>query len=478
MNSTLVRRMLLALGLVGLVTAAMLAPESRQATGVKVGEVTDNAAIVWMRVTAKAERNKDGLVRKGRPMGPLPEGVKVSELEGAVPGAPGQVRLRYGTKQDLSDVKETPWVDVKAENDYTHQFQLTGLKPSTVYYYAAETAGPGGNPKHAPLLGQFRTAPAPDQYEKVVFTVITGKAYRDLDHAAGFHIYDSMLKLRPNFLIPTGDTVYYDSDDPRATTVELARYHWQRMYGLPRHISFHQHVPVYFEKDDHDTLSDDCWPTLNPKFMLPMTFEDGLRIYKEQVPMGDKPYRTFRWGKGLQIWVVEGRDFRSPNTMKDGPDKTIWGAEQKKWFKDTVLASDADWKVLISPTPIVGPDRPKGKNDNHSNDAFAHEGNELREWMQKHVPDNFFVACGDRHWQYHSIHPTTGVHEFSCGPASDEHAGGSPGFDKEYHQFHRVQGGFLSVTTDKVGDKSTIAFRFHDVHGKVVHEFKKEKEVK
>ena len=45
--------------------------------------------------------------------------------------------------------------------------------------------------------------------------------------------------------------------------------------------------------------------------------------------MGEQTYRTFRWGKDLQIWLVEGRDFRSPNNMPDGPDKTIWGAEQK-----------------------------------------------------------------------------------------------------------------------------------------------------
>ena len=157
-------------------------------------------------------------------------------------------------------------------------------------------------------------------------------------------------------------------------------------------------------------------------------FEEGLRVYREQVPMSEKPYRTFRWGKGLQVWFTEGRDFRSPNTDPDGPDKTIWGAEQKRWLKDTLLASDADWKILVSPTPIVGPDR-KNKHDNHSNDNFTHEGDEFRDFVKEHMPDNFFVACGDRHWQYHSIHPKTGLHEFSSGPASDDHAGGSPGFD-------------------------------------------------
>ncbi|HXG09878.1 MAG TPA: alkaline phosphatase D family protein [Gemmataceae bacterium] len=473
-----VRRILAACCVVCLTGLPLPAQESRQATGVKVGEVTDTSAIVWMRVTAKAARNTEGTERKGKPVESPPAAEEVDKLKGACPGAPGQVRLRYGTREDLSDAQETNWVGVRAENDFTHQFRLTGLKPGTVYYYAAETAGPTGEPKHAPLRGRFETAPPADTYTDVTFTVITGQAYRDVDHPDGFHIYEAMGRLNPKFLVPTGDTVYYDSDDPRAVTVALARYHWHRMYGFPRHIAFHLRVPGYWEKDDHDTHANDCWPTQNPKFMLPFTFADGLRVYREQVPMGEKPYRTFRWGKGLQIWLVEGRDFRSPNTMPDGPDKTIWGKEQKEWLKKTLLASDADWKVLISPTPIVGPDRAQGKADNHANAAFAHEGDEIRRWFQKNLPDNFFVCCGDRHWQYHSVHPETKVHEFSCGPASDEHAGGSPGLDKSYHRFHRVQGGFLSVSVGRIGGRSTIAFRFHDVHGKVLYEYSRVKDGK
>jgi alkaline phosphatase D len=86
--------------------------------------------------------------------------------------------------------------------------------------------------------------------------------------------------------------------------------------------------------------------------------------------------------------------------------------------------------------------------------------------VQKNVPDNFFVACGDRHWQYHSVHPETGVQEFSCGPASNQHASGSPGEDKRYHRFHCVKGGFLSVSVHPKGKASEIVFRLHDVHGK------------
>ena len=440
----------------------LVAQDTRQATGVKAGEVTSDSAIVWMRVTASSSRNKDGVKSPGRTPGlaiTLPAGVAVKDLEGEVPGAPGRVRLRYGARENLAGAAATAWASVSPERDFTHQFQLKNLQPSTVYYYAAEVEG------HAPLRGSFRTAPTPETAEDVTFTVITGMMYRDLDHADGFHIYEAMAKLNPRFLVPTGDTVYYDSEAPRANTVELARFHWHRMYSLPRLVAFHLRVPAYWEKDDHDTLFNDSWPAMNPKQMLPMTFADGQRIFLEQAPMGSRTWRTVRWGKRLEVWLVEGRDFRSPNNMPDGPEKTIWGAEQKRWFKETVARSDAEWKILVSPTPLVGPDR-ANKGDNHANKAFTYEGNELRQWIRKNAGQNFFVACGDRHWQYHSVDPETGVQEFSSGPASDEHAGGSPGEDPRYHRFHRVKGGFLSVTAAAQG----ISFRFHDVHGRVVYE--------
>lgn len=451
-----------------------IAQETRQATGVKVGEITDTSAVVWMRVTANAGRNADGVVRRGRPAAPLPPGLSVDALEGACPGAPGRVRIRYGMREDLSGARATPWVGVSGATNYTHQFGLNGLKPSTVFYYSAETGGPGGSPQHGALRGKFQTAPPANAPADIMFTAMTCQAYRSLDHADGFHIYEAMAKLAPKFYAAIGDLVYYDSEDPQATTVDLARYHWQRMYSLPQHVAMHLRLPGYWLKDDHDTLSDDCWPDMNPPHMLPLTFRDGLRIFREQNPVGDRPYRTFRWGRGLQIWLTEGRDYRSSNRMPDGPEKTIWGREQKEWLKRTILASDADWKVLISPTPIVGPDR-TNKADNHSNTAFAHEGNEFRQWVRDKVPDNFFVICGDRHWQYHSVHPTTGVNEFAVGPASDVHASGTPGENPQYHRFHRVKGGFLSVSVTRSGAKSAIVFRHHDVHGSVVYEYKRER---
>lgn len=472
MHQTCVRLLIVEMAL--LLCLIQTAAAANLAMGFRVGEVMEHSAVVWTRVTRNAERNWQGYVdpikREPRQNDYTPSKVKVEDREGATPGAVGQVRVLLATKKDFSDAKATDWATVDAEHDFVHQFQLTQLQPATRYYIRCEARDAEGTDVSATATGSFGTPVASDAWQDVSFGVVTGQSYWDLDDRKGFHIYPAMQKLNLDFLVPTGDTVYLDSESPRARTVALARYHWQRMYSLPRHVEFHRHIPGYWEVDDHDTWCDDCWPTLRAPWMNPLTFEQGFGIYREQVPMGKRTYRTVRWGKGLQIWLVEGRLYRSPNTMTDGPDKTIWGKEQLAWLKQTIEESDADFRVLISPTPIVGPDRPSGKNDNHANRAFAYEGNAFRSWTKERKLKNFYVCCGDRHWQYMSIDPKTDLREFSCGPASDKHAGGNP-VQPDWQPFLRVKGGFLSVSVRRHEGQPAIAFRHHDVHGKVVHEF-------
>jgi alkaline phosphatase D len=455
-----------------------------QATGIKIGEVTHDSAIVWTRLTRNPERvgseapmpevsyrnPKTGEIvkkRSGRPdLTPIvnfPEGSTIETIEGAVPGMPGQVRILYKT-DSASDWQTTGWKTVDTERDFTHQFMLTGLKPDTKYQVRTESRAGGKNGQT--VEGGFRTAPRADQSQRVVFTVTTGQAYPDQDAAGGgYKIYSAMLKLDPSFFVHTGDILYYDK---LAKTLPLARWHWARMYSLPTNVEFHRHVASYFIKDDHDTWMNDCWPTRETRFMGDFTFEQGLKVFPEQVPIGERTWRTFRWGRDLQIWLVEGRDFRSPNTMPDGPDKTIWGKEQKQWFKRTVEESDATFRLLISPTPLVGPDR-KNKHDNHSNVDFAHEGNELRQFISKQK--NMYVLCGDRHWQYISVDSKTGVREYSCGPASDKHAGGWSNDQRlPEHRYLNVIGGFLAVTVDRQEGEPTLTFRFYGVDGNVLKE--------
>lgn len=441
------------------------------ANGIKVGEVDQDSAIVWTRLTQNAERNTDGLeftipktgekIKKFKPMH-QPDYPDLSIMQGSVLGSTGDVKVTYWPSKDKAASKSTEWQSVYSENDYIHQFKLDSLKPGTHYELLIE--GRNGEATHQ-LNGGFKTAPAIENSSDVRFVVTTCGDYPRRDNPEmGHKIYPQMLALDPNFFVHTGDIEYYDKPFPYAINLELARFKWNRIYSMPYLRDFHNQVSSYFIKDDHDTTCNDAWPGVD---YFDLTWEQGLATFREQVPMGEKTYRTIRWGKDLQVWLVEGRDFRSPNTMPDGPDKTIWGAKQKQWFYETVAASDATFKVLISPTPVVGPDRARGKNDNHSNAAFATEGNEIRAFIA--AQPNMYVVCGDRHWQYASIDPKTGLREFSCGPASDKHAAGySEEKRNDMHRFLRIKGGFLSVDVDSKAKQ--ITFSHHRVDGSVRYE--------
>ena len=148
------------------------------------------------------------------------------------------------------------------------------------------------------------------------------------------------------------------------------------------------------------------------------------------------------------------------------PTKTIWGTDQINWLKETVAQSDATFKVLISPTPIVGPDR-KNKNDNHANDGFKTEG----EWVRRFLSDNsFIVICGDRHWQYVSQDPTTGLIEFATGPTSNRHAGGFNMANRtDAHKFLRIKGGYFVASISRSGGEPAFIGSHFSVDGEVVN---------
>lgn len=416
------------------------------ADGVKIGELTHDSVVIWTRLTKNSEA--DNRVDDWDPKKP----------HWQVPGQAGELRIALKQPGESMSLIQMP-VEVETESDYCHQVRFADLKPATSYTVSIRGKS---DDQEAETVASFTTAPRPSSDQAVRFTVSTCQDFpRRDDKSNGHQIYKSMLAANPDFFIQTGDTLYYDKPNPFAKDIATARYKWNRLYALPYLRAFHQSVPSYWLHDDHDVLKNDCWPGQN---YGDLTWDQGLKVWCEQVPWSDKPYRTFRWGKHLQIWLPEGREYRSPNTMEDGPEKSILGKEQWKWLEKTMKSSDATFKLYVSATPVVGPDR-KNKNDNHANEGFEHEGRRLRKFLSD-IP-GCFVINGDRHWQYFSIDPETGLHEFGSGPASDVHAGGfSRDLQEDWQPFLRIKGGYLSVSVS--GDKATVVH--HDVNGKVVNE--------
>lgn len=433
--------------------------------GFKIGEVTDSSAVIWTRLCEADKPVAVTHVRKEAPFkSPIDfdDSMPVNEMDGAVVGSFGQVKVELLSGDS---VIHTNWEYVSAYRDYTFKRKFTDLKPNMDYSVTIQGRKKEGSPIST-VRGKFKTPPSANEAVPVLFTASTCQYFWSFDDSVrGFKIYDTMLELNPLFHCQTGDYVYYDKPGPMADNIELARHKWHAINSWPSLVDFNNSTPLYLQKDDHDALKDDATPSSDPFGAL--SFSDGLLIWEEQAPVIEKEYRTFRWGKDLQIWVVEGRDYRSDNKEPDGTDKSIWGRHQIDWFRRTVEASDATFKILVSPTPIVGPDRSEGKIDNHANSSFRTEG----DWLRTYLADQkMFVINGDRHWQYVSVDPKTGLMEFSQGPSSNSHAQGwDPNDKRPEHKFLRVSGGFLAVSVFRDKSSPVIAFMHYDVEGNVVN---------
>lgn len=442
--------------------------------GTMSGEVTKSTALLQTRLT---------------------QGNALDE-NGDMPGALGIVGFEYSLNRDFSNGRLTPFQETKQENDYIVRTQLKNLIPSTRYYYRINYGTEQGGLNSGPICS-FKTLPSEDADQPVRFIVGSCMNYIKFMHGKrgnaggpltatkedkqlGFPAFETMRKIRPDFFVGTGDIVYYDNKFRRSETVPELRRCWHEQFRFQRMIDFFQDVPTYWSKDDHDFRFND---SDNASKKLPLS-KTGIQLFREQLPIapqGDDEsptYRTYRVNKHLQIWMTEGRDYRSPNRMKDGPDKTLWGSEQLTWLKSTLKASDAKWKILISPTPMVGPDDAK-KRDNHANlKGFRHEANAFFDWLNENKIENLMTVCGDRHWQYHSIHPS-GVEEFACGALNDENArygvepGNPKGTDpdsliKQPFISPKPSGGFLLIEAG-----SDLEFKFHTAKGKLLYTLKK-----
>jgi alkaline phosphatase D len=410
--------------------------------GVKIGDVDQHSVVLWTRLGSSKSYDP---------------------VTYAIPASGGQIKIDYRI-QGTDQVKSTGWRDLTPADDSTFKTRLDDLEDGTRYQINLRARGGPDQPDSDSLQASFATAPSIETAAPVQFVIMTCQKFLDLDDGEnGFLTYKTLAGMKLDFASHTGDAVYYDQEPLLAKNAADARTHWHRMYSLPNVRTFNTRVPVFMIKDDHDTLKDDCY---RGQSYGELTFESGVEIHRQQNPVGASPYRTVRWGEDLQVWFVEGREFRSKNSEPDGPMKTILGAEQIRWLKRSVAESDATFKIYVSATPLVGPDREK-KSDNHSNSNFQYEGRWLRAFLAEH---DVISINGDRHWQYVSRDGTTGLWEFGTGPVLDARAQGWKQDDKRpEHRFLRVAGGFLLGNVDREGDQVTLTLSHHDVNGAETH---------
>jgi alkaline phosphatase/alkaline phosphatase D len=449
-------------------------PEHSQ--GEMAGHMTENSVILQTRLTLTNQQFNTDYI-----------------------GCPGWACFEYSDALPMNEGRRTEWMEALPHNDYIIKTKVEGLEPNTTYYYRL-LYGKSTDTFRTGRWCEFKTLPGPDISRSLSMVIMTcmnyshfyhrpGRKYLGIDRFNGYPAAEHVLQLKPDFYVGTGDNVYYDSPAmPFGNGIDerSIRNYYHLQFSQPRLVELFANIGTYWEKDDHDYRYNDADTTGD---RLP-SHKLGIRMFREQLPVVDPEdpdevtYKTYRVSRELQFWLVENRDYRSPNTMPDGPDKSIWGKEQKAWLKRTLKESDATFKILISPNPLIGPDDAY-KIDNHANlKGFRHEGQEFLDFLVEEGfgRNEFFIVNGDRHWQYHSIDPR-GYSEFGTGAFNDENArmGRNPGDpastdpDAEIVQPYtspEPSGGFLNVRVDPEGspwETPRIIFEFYNDEGEILY---------
>jgi alkaline phosphatase D len=363
---------------------------------VTVGDVTDTGAVVWAR-------------------GPT--------------AAP--IIVRYGKAGGATERERE--IKVTADADLAGKVALVGLTPGARYRYTVSQSG-----HHVP--GEFATAPPPDAAAPVRFTWSGDLGSRTAcrHRTDGYPVFRALARFPADFFVFVGDTIYADHSCGGADRVPgyqfiatkrpeyLAKHRYNR--ADPDVQAYFRSLSVYAIWDDHEVRNDFAGPS---EPLMPAGRQAFLDYFPIQPPAEEpgRLYRAFRWGRLLELFILDTRQYRSRNAEPDGPGKTMLGAAQKRWLVESVVRSAATWKVIVSSVPLAVPTGGKA-HDSWSNanalgfpeenaTGFAIERDALlRAFRQSGVRNLIFLAADVHHAELIRHHPDGdwSFHEFIAGP--------------------------------------------------------------
>lgn len=340
--------------------------------------------------------------------------------------APGPLALRVEPDGGGAAVFE-PAVTASPARDLTHRWSVAALRPDTRYRYTV-TAGV------ETAAGAFRTAPADDVPGPL--TLLWSADLGARGHCrtpGGWAIFDAMARRRPDLFVFAGDTIYADhrcasppavpGADFVARTLDDFRAKHRYNRADPSVQAFLRAAPVVATWDDHDVRNnfagtdEDLMPAGRAAFL----------DYWPVTPAPGEPgrlHRRLRWGRLVELFVLDTRQYRSPNWWPDSFDKTMLGDAQRRWLVESVAASDAVWKIVVSSVPLsipkAGPfaDSWARRSMLGWTTGFAVERNQVLAALAARGVRDLVFLVGDVHFAALLAHERNGFvfHEFVAGP--------------------------------------------------------------
>ena len=277
-------------------------------------------------------------------------------------------------------------------SDYTARLELTGLPAGRDVFVRVQFQDLSNERVLSePVLGYFRTAPDEARDIRFLWSGDTaGQGWGINPEFGGMRIYETMRQTQPDFFIHSGDNIYADGPiqeyqnaenglvwhnivTPEVSKVAetLDEFRGRYKYNLldENVRRFNAEVPQIWQWDDHEVVNN--WSgskdlTADARYTeknVPLLVARGTHAFLEYAPMryagteeSERVYRHIPYGRLLDVFVLDMRSYRGPNThnrqTEPGDETAFLGAEQIEWLKRSLRASKAVWKVIAADMPL------------------------------------------------------------------------------------------------------------------------------
>jgi alkaline phosphatase D len=303
----------------------------------------------------------------------------------------------------------------------------------------------------------------------------------------GYRIFQAMSERKPDFFLFVGDTVYADrrctgravvpGSDFIAST--LAEFHAKHRYNRADRVlqRFFRRTPVFATWDDHEVRNNFAG---GADGLMPLGRQAFLDYWPIDAPPGEpaRLYRSVRWGRHVEIFMLDTRQYRSANATRDGESKTMLGPEQLGWLLTRVPASDATWKLIVSTVPL-GVFTGGAASDSWSSanvfgfprrgNGFVRERDAILAALRDRGVRNLVFLSGDVHHAElirHAPYGDWSFHEFIAGPLAARQGYRRP-LDRTLRSRSLGALGWADNFGEVEADGDTLAARIVDVSGTV-----------
>lgn len=303
-------------------------------------------------------------------------------------------------KEGEKNISTAPFTKINGYDRFSPmQVEIGGLEMNSRYHFRIIYNGRETNHTGSFFtkdLWQFRK-PAPDfsflagsctYFNEPVFDR-PGKPY-----GQDSSIFNTMANEKADFMLWLGDNWYTREADYFSE--------WGLWYRASRDRSmailqpFLKAMPHYAIWDDHDFGPNDIGSSYNLKDVSRKIFMSywGNPSYGT----GDKGVYTKLSYSDVDLFLTDDRTWRSPDRMpstvngQPNPDKTMFGAEQLNWLKQSLLSSNATFKIIVVGSQVLNPVSSADKLLN-----FPAEYNQLVGFIAEQKISGVLFMTGDRH---------------------------------------------------------------------------------